>query len=31
VFDPDGSLGHDVTREVLNAALVSLGRPWLAS
>ena len=31
VFDPDGSLGRDVTREVLNSALVSLGRPWLAS
>jgi hypothetical protein len=29
VFGPDGSLGRDVTREVLNIALVSLGRPGL--
>jgi hypothetical protein len=29
VFDADGSLGRDVTREVLNTALVSLDRPPL--
>jgi hypothetical protein len=27
VFGPDGSLGREVSREVLNTALVSLGRP----
>jgi hypothetical protein len=31
VFGPDGGLGREVTREVLNTALVSLGRPGLAS
>lgn len=31
VFGPDGSLGRQVTHEVLNTALVSLGRPGLAS
>ena len=31
VFGPDGSLGREVTHEVLNTALVSLGRPGLAS
>jgi hypothetical protein len=31
VFGPDGSLGREVSREVLNAALVSLGRPGLGS
>jgi hypothetical protein len=31
VFGPGGSLGREVTREVLNTALVSLGRPGLAS
>jgi hypothetical protein len=31
VWDPDGSLGREVSREVLNAALVSLGRPGLSS
>jgi hypothetical protein len=31
VFGPDGSLGREVSREVLNAALVSLGRPGLSS
>jgi hypothetical protein len=30
VFGPDGGLGRNVTREVLNAALISLGRPGLA-
>jgi hypothetical protein len=29
VFGPDGSLGREVTREVLNTALTSLGRPGL--
>jgi hypothetical protein len=31
VWDPDGSLGREVSREVLNSALVSLGRPGLRS
>jgi hypothetical protein len=31
VFGPDGGLGREVSREVLNAALVSLGRPRLGS
>jgi hypothetical protein len=31
VFGPDGSLGRDVSREVLNTALISLGRPALNS
>jgi hypothetical protein len=31
VWDPDGSLGREVSREVLNTALVSLGRPRLGS
>ena len=31
VWDPDGSLGREVSREVLNTALVSLGRPGLSS
>jgi hypothetical protein len=31
VFGPGGSLGREVSREVLNTALVSLGRPGLAS
>lgn len=31
VFGPDGSLGREVSREVLNTALVSLGRPGLGS
>jgi hypothetical protein len=31
VFGPDGSLGREVTREVLNTALVSLGRHGLVS
>jgi Clp amino terminal domain, pathogenicity island component len=31
VFGPAGSLGREVSREVLNTALVSLGRPGLAS
>jgi hypothetical protein len=31
VFGPDGSLGREVSREVLNTALVSLGRPGLDS
>ena len=31
VFSPDGSLGREVSREVLNTALVSLGRPTLDS
>jgi len=30
-WGPDGSLGRDVSREVLNAALVSLSRPGLGS
>lgn len=30
VFGPGGSLGREVTREVLNTALASLGRPGLA-
>lgn len=29
VWGPDGSLGREVSREVLNTALVSLGRPGL--
>ena len=31
VFGPGGSLGPEVSREVLNTALVSLGRPGLGS
>jgi hypothetical protein len=31
VFGPGGSLGREVSREVLNTALASLGRPGLAS
>lgn len=31
VFGPGGSLGRSVSREVLNTALVSLGRPGLGS
>jgi Clp amino terminal domain, pathogenicity island component len=31
VFGPGGSLGREVSREVLNTALVGLGRPGLAS
>ena len=31
VFGPGGSLGREVTREVLNTALASLGRPGLDS
>jgi len=31
VWGPDGSLGPEVSREVLNTALVSLGRPGLGS
>jgi hypothetical protein len=31
VFGPGGSLGREVSREVLNTALVSLGRPRLSS
>jgi Clp amino terminal domain, pathogenicity island component len=31
VFGPGGSLGREVSREVLNAALVNLGRPGLGS
>ena len=31
LFGPGGSLGREVSREVLNTALVSLGRPGLAS
>jgi ATP-dependent Clp protease ATP-binding subunit ClpA len=31
VWDPDGSLGREVSRAVLNTALVSLGRPGLRS
>jgi Clp amino terminal domain, pathogenicity island component len=31
VFGPSGSLGRDVSREVLSTALVSLGRPGLGS
>ena len=31
MFGPGGSLGREVTREVLNTALVSLGRPGLGS
>jgi hypothetical protein len=31
VFGPDGSLGREVSREVLNTALVILGRPGLGS
>lgn len=31
VFDPAGSLGRDVSRRVLNSALVSLGRPGLGA
>jgi hypothetical protein len=31
VFGPGGSLGREVSREVLNTALVSLGRPGLDS
>jgi hypothetical protein len=31
VFGPGGSLGREVTREVLNTALISLGRPGLTS
>ena len=31
VFGPGGSLGREVSREVLNTALVSLGRPTLDS
>jgi hypothetical protein len=31
VFGPGGSLGREVSREVLNTALVSLGRPGLSS
>jgi hypothetical protein len=31
VFGPGGSLGRDVSREVLNTALVSLGRPGFST
>jgi hypothetical protein len=31
VFGPGGSLGREVSREVLNTALVSLGRPGMGS
>ena len=31
VFGPGGSLGRDVSRDVLNTALASLGRPGLDS
>jgi hypothetical protein len=31
VFGPGGSLGHEASREVLNTALASLGRPTLGS
>ena len=31
VFGPGGSLGHESSREVLNTALASLGRPTLGS
>jgi hypothetical protein len=31
VFGPGGSLGRDVSREVLNTALLSLGRPTLGA
>jgi hypothetical protein len=31
VLGPGGSLGREVSREVLNAALISLGRPGVAS
>lgn len=31
VFGPDGSLGREVSREVLNTALVGLGRPGLGA
>jgi hypothetical protein len=31
VFGPDGSLGREVSREVLNSALASLGRPGLST
>jgi hypothetical protein len=31
VFGPDGSLGREVTRDVLNTALASLDRPGLSS
>jgi hypothetical protein len=31
VFGPDGSLGREVSRDVLNTALLSLGRPGLGS
>jgi len=31
VFGPGGSLGREVAREVLNTALISLGRPGLGS
>jgi hypothetical protein len=31
VFGPDGSLGREVNRQVLNTALASLGRPGLDS
>jgi hypothetical protein len=31
VFGPSGSLGREVSREVLNTALISLGRPTLGS
>jgi hypothetical protein len=31
VFGPGGSLGREVSREVLNTALASLGRPTLGS
>jgi len=31
VFGPGGSLGREVSREVLNTALVSLGRPGISS
>ena len=31
VFGPGGSLGPEVSREVLNTALASLGRPALGS
>jgi hypothetical protein len=31
VFGPGGSLGREVSREVLNTALASLGRPGLGS
>jgi hypothetical protein len=31
VFGPGGSLGREISREVLNSALVSLGRPGLGS